>query len=71
MLEHEAFKGTRRIGTLDWQREAPLLDAQDEGRAAFVNSNKTLEAVNFNGKTDCKSAPFNVLYKCFSFCVIC
>ena len=31
MLEHEAFKGTTRIGTLNWQQERPLLDAQDEG----------------------------------------
>ncbi|KAJ9516019.1 hypothetical protein QJQ45_024472, partial [Haematococcus lacustris] len=28
--EHLAFKGTRRIGALDWAREAPLLDAMDE-----------------------------------------
>ena len=25
-----AFKGTRRIGTTDWAREAPLLEALDE-----------------------------------------
>lgn len=31
MLEHEAFKGTRRVGTLDWNEEASLLDAQDQG----------------------------------------
>ena len=34
MLEHEAFKGTRRVGTLDWQQEAPLLTAQDEGEVS-------------------------------------
>lgn len=31
MLEHEAFKGSTRIGTSDWAKEEPLLDAQDEG----------------------------------------
>ena len=31
MLEHEAFKGSSRIGTSDWNRERPLLEAQDEG----------------------------------------
>ena len=35
MLEHEAFKGTRRIGTLNWQMESPLLAAQDEGKPAY------------------------------------
>ena len=35
MLEHEAFKGSRRVGTLDWQREAPLLAAQDEGEVSL------------------------------------
>ena len=35
MLEHEAFKGSERIGTTDWSKEAPLLDAQDEGTAAY------------------------------------
>ena len=25
-----AFKGTARIGSLEWRREAPLLDALDE-----------------------------------------
>lgn len=31
LLEHMAFKGTQRIGTQDFRREAPLLDALDEG----------------------------------------
>ncbi|KAF5841882.1 Metalloenzyme, LuxS/M16 peptidase-like protein [Dunaliella salina] len=30
LLEHQAFKGTRRVGGKDWKREGPLLDAQDE-----------------------------------------
>lgn len=34
LLEHMAFKGTPRIGTKDFSREAPLLDACDEGRQA-------------------------------------
>ena len=34
MLEHEAFKGSERIGTRDWAKDAPLLEAQDEGTAA-------------------------------------
>lgn len=29
-LEHLAFKGTRRIGTTDYQSEQPLLDQQDQ-----------------------------------------
>ena len=37
MLEHEAFKGSERIGTTDWSKEAPLLDAQDEGTPATLN----------------------------------
>ena len=37
MLEHEAFKGSERIGTTDWSKEAPLLNAQDEGNAATLN----------------------------------
>ena len=31
LLEHMAFKGSQRIGTQDFRREAPLLDALDEG----------------------------------------
>lgn len=31
LLEHMAFKGTPRIGTTDFKKEAPLLDACDEG----------------------------------------
>ncbi|KAK9844157.1 hypothetical protein WJX81_006305 [Elliptochloris bilobata] len=30
LLEHMAFKGSQRIGTQDFRREAPLLDALDE-----------------------------------------
>ena len=30
LLEHMAFKGTERVGTRDYAREAPLLDAMDE-----------------------------------------
>ncbi|PNW77599.1 hypothetical protein CHLRE_10g443850v5 [Chlamydomonas reinhardtii] len=30
LLEHMAFKGTPRVGTVDFAREAPLLDALDE-----------------------------------------
>lgn len=40
MLEHEAFKGSRRVGTLDWQQEAPLLAAQDEGKVSQSPDNK-------------------------------
>lgn len=29
MLEHMLFKGTRRIGTLDWEKEKPLLEKVD------------------------------------------
>ena len=32
LLEHMAFKGSPRIGTRDFVREAPLLNALDEGR---------------------------------------
>lgn len=31
-LEHLAFKGTPRVGTRDFVKEAPLLDAMDEGK---------------------------------------
>jgi hypothetical protein len=31
LLEHLAFKGTPRIGSRDWKREAGLLDSLDEG----------------------------------------
>ena len=31
LLEHMAFKGSERIGTLDFRQEAPILDALDEG----------------------------------------
>ncbi|MEW5315252.1 MAG: hypothetical protein WDW38_006696 [Sanguina aurantia] len=41
LLEHMAFKGTPRIGTKDFSREAPLLDACDE---AFY----TLQAAKAN-----------------------
>ncbi|KAG2432812.1 hypothetical protein HXX76_008546 [Chlamydomonas incerta] len=30
LLEHMAFKGTPRVGSVDFRREAPLLDALDE-----------------------------------------
>jgi hypothetical protein len=30
LLEHMAFKGTPEVGSVDWAREAPLLDALDE-----------------------------------------
>ncbi|KAK9810609.1 hypothetical protein WJX73_004170 [Symbiochloris irregularis] len=30
LLEHMAFKGSERIGTLDFRQEAPILDALDE-----------------------------------------
>ena len=33
LLEHMAFKGTRRVGAKDWKQEAPLLDAMDEGES--------------------------------------
>lgn len=41
LMEHMAFKGTRRVGGTNWKQEGPLLDAQDEGedvwgRQAFV-----------------------------------
>lgn len=38
MLEHEAFKGSDRIGTTNWQKEKPLLEAQDEGVAPDIAS---------------------------------
>ena len=36
LLEHMAFKGSQRIGTQDFSREAPLLDALDEGAAPGI-----------------------------------
>lgn len=36
LLEHMAFKGTPRIGTKDYRKEAPLLDAMDEGEGREV-----------------------------------
>ena len=38
LLEHMAFKGSQRIGTQDFSREAPLLDALDEGAASGLCS---------------------------------
>lgn len=35
LLEHMAFKGSVRLGTKDYQREAALLNAVDEGAALF------------------------------------
>jgi Insulinase (Peptidase family M16) len=35
LLEHMAFKGTQRIGTKDYGREARLLDNLDEGAFAY------------------------------------
>ncbi len=35
MLEHMMFKGTRTIGTRDWARERPILEAQDKVAAAI------------------------------------
>ena len=31
LLEHMAFKGTARIGALDFKRESAILDTLDEG----------------------------------------
>ncbi len=36
LLEHMAFKGTRRVGARDWPREAALLDAMDDGAGGLV-----------------------------------
>ena len=41
LLEHLAFKGTRELGTTDWEAEAPLLAAAD---AAFVAARRAAEA---------------------------
>lgn len=38
LLEHMAFKGSQRIGTQDFSREAPLLDALDEGAAPSLRA---------------------------------
>lgn len=35
LLEHMAFKGSVRLGTKDYQREAALLNSADEGAALF------------------------------------
>lgn len=32
LLEHMAFKGSPRIGTKDFAKEAPILQALDEGK---------------------------------------
>ena len=31
LLEHMAFKGTARVGALDFKRESAILDTLDEG----------------------------------------
>ena len=41
LLEHLAFKGTRELGTRDWEAEAPLLERAD---AAFVAARAAAEA---------------------------
>lgn len=53
MLEHEAFKGTRRVGTLDWQKERPLLEAQDEGKSNCQHIDRCASKRNLKkGKID-------------------
>ena len=34
LLEHVAFKGSQRIGARDYKKEAVLLEAVDDGKAA-------------------------------------
>ena len=34
LLEHMAFKGTARIGALDFKRESAILDTLDEGASS-------------------------------------
>ncbi|KXZ47583.1 hypothetical protein GPECTOR_34g742 [Gonium pectorale] len=46
LLEHMAFKGTPRLGTVDFRREAPLLDALDE---AFYELREAQAAVAAGG----------------------
>jgi predicted Zn-dependent peptidase len=36
MMEHMAFKGTRVVGTKDWAKEQPLLDAEEKAYQALL-----------------------------------
>ncbi|KAG2485544.1 hypothetical protein HYH03_015713 [Edaphochlamys debaryana] len=51
LLEHMAFKGTPRIGTLDFAREAPLLDALDEAFYELRDVQASISAGAGGGKT--------------------
>jgi len=38
LLEHMAFKGTARVGALDFQRESAILDTLDEGARQLAHN---------------------------------
>ncbi|KAL4448231.1 hypothetical protein ABPG75_005450 [Micractinium tetrahymenae] len=44
LLEHMAFKGTPRIGTSDYRREAPLLEALDDAFYSLQQAGSSREA---------------------------
>ena len=40
MMEHMAFKGTAVVGTKDWTKEKPLLDAEETAYRALLNERR-------------------------------
>ena len=40
MMEHMAFKGTAVVGTKDWAKEKPLLDAEETAYRALLNERR-------------------------------
>ena len=40
MMEHMAFKGTSVVGTKDWAKEQPLLDAEETAYRALLNERR-------------------------------
>ena len=52
LLEHLAFKGTPRIGTNDFRKEAPILDAMDEVFYSMLelNANKSTDGSSSSTK---------------------
>jgi predicted Zn-dependent peptidase len=52
LLEHLAFKGTPRIGTTDFKKEAPLLDAMDDVFYELIETNDTRTKIKLNADLD-------------------
>jgi hypothetical protein len=52
LLEHMAFKGTPRIGTRDYRREAPLLEALDETFYGLLAAGGGREAARLQAQLD-------------------